>query len=782
MLIKEINENHLILDGATGSMLLALGLDIGTHPEELNITNADAIINIQKQYVAAGTDMVLACTFGANSKKLATSKYSLEEIISSALANSKKVGAKYIGLDIGPIGELLSPLGTLSFDAAYEIFKEVMVLGEQYGADAIYIETITDLQEMRAAILAAKENTNLPIFATMSFEANHRTFLGVTPAAMATTLTALGVNALGINCSLGPVELLPIAEELSKYTDLPLIIKPNAGLPLASSDGSITYNIDAQTFGQVMKKYQDLGFNIFGGCCGTTPEYISELRKNISNTPRLTAKSITHGLCSYSTFLPLIDSINDVYSIGERLNPTGKKRLKQALETGDMSFIISEAISQVDAGADILDINVGAPNVDEIKMMRRIVEELQGVITTPLQIDSTNPEVIEAGLRYFNGVGIINSITGEMSSMEKILPLVQKYGAYVVGLTLDENGIPATAEGRLAIAEKIVNECAKFGINKERIIIDPLTLTISTDSNNAKETLRAIELIKEALGVYCVLGVSNISFGLPNREAINSHFLALALKKGLNFPILNPNSQAMMSIINTHKLLIGEDINGYIERQSEVQAIAVIDTKAEISLNEAIQKGLEEDTRKLTIDLLKVTSPIEVIEQHLVPALDEVGQLYEVGKFFLPQLIRSAETAKVGFDEIKKFLNSQNVDVIAGKKILLATVKGDVHDIGKNIVKTILENYGLQVIDLGKDVSPEEILAKAIDEMPDFIGLAALMTTTLGNMERTIELLKENGYSGKIIVGGAVLTDDYALTIGADYYAKDAKACADIVK
>lgn len=780
MLKDKIKNQFIILDGAMGTMLQKAGLELGEIPEVLNITNPATITSIHKEYVNAGSNMVLTCTFGANEKKLAGSSYTVENIITAAVKNAKASGAEYIGLDIGPIGELLSPTGTLSFDDAYEIFARQIRVGVKCGVDAIYIETMTDLLEAKAAVLAAKENSVLPVFATMTFEENGRTFLGVPPEVAAITLEGLCVDALGINCSLGPIEILPIAEKMAKYTSLPLILKANAGLPNVSS-GNLTYSITPDEYASTLKKYIPLGFSIFGGCCGTDPNYIKLIVEQLKTEAfaKNSQKSFT-AVCSGTKFI----DANQVCIIGERINPTGKKKFKEALVNNNIDYIISQGIEQCDAGAHILDVNVGLPSIDESEMMLKVAKELQGILDAPLQLDSNSPHVIEKTLRSYNGIPMINSVNGEEKSLLGMLPLAAKYGGVLVALTLDENGIPKTAQGRLAIAEKIINRAKEYGISKDRIVIDCLTLTVSAEPDGALETLKAISLVKEKLGVKTVLGVSNISFGLPQRELINSHFLALALRNGLDFAIINPNSSSMKAAVDVHNLLHLKDIGGenYINIYSNQEAITPPTKTTKLSVEYAILKGLGEECALATFAALENHSELEVVSEYLIPALDKVGALFEENKLFLPQLIRSAEAAKSGFNIINERLSSKGLEKATTEKIVLATVKGDIHDIGKNIVKVVLENYGYTIIDLGRDVPIEKVVEAAKIHKPAIIGLSALMTTTLPSMVETIDALKISNFKGSIMVGGAVLNPEYAKTIGADFYAKDTKASVDIAK
>ena len=776
------NRKITYLDGAMGTMLQAQGIELGKAPEVLNITKPEAIIDIHRAYIQSGSDIIYANTFAANRHKLAGCGYSVDEVIRAGVKNAKQAANGThvkVALSVGPVGELLEPNGSLTFEEAYDIFREMVICGESAGCDLVVFETIVDLLEMKAALLAAKENTNLKVFCTMSFEENGRTFTGVTVPSAAVTLTALGADAIGINCSLGPDKILPLARELVEWTHLPIIIKANAGLPNLHSN---TYDISPDQYAKIMCEYLPLGISYLGGCCGTTPEYIKALREatkdHVVSRPALEKRSV---LCSPSQLV----TIDGVHVIGERINPTGKKLFKQALIDHNIGYILVQALDQVAAGATILDVNVGLPEIDEASMMHTVIRELQSVVDTPLQIDSSNAAVIETALRVYNGKPIVNSVNGEAASLTKILPLCKKYGAAVIGLTLDEKGIPATAKDRLEIATRIVDAALEHGIAREDIYIDCLTLTASVQQKEVWETLRAIKLVKETLGVKTVLGVSNISFGLPQRELLNTAFLTMAMTYGLDLAIINPNSRAMMDTISAFRVLANHDAGAvcYIKEQgAQSDAGAPVAAKTDISLSYAVETGLKEYAAAATKKLLENTPAMEIIDGVLIPALDKVGIDFEKGTLFLPQLIQSATAAQMAFDEIKKTLlaSTDSLNISKGK-IVLATVKGDIHDIGKNIVKVILENYGYQVIDLGKDVPIETVVEQAIAHDVKLIGLSALMTTTVANMEKTIAALRKS-WNGMIFVGGAVLTNDYAMKMGADYYAKDAKQSVDIAK
>ena len=776
-------KEFVYLDGAMGTMLFDKGLKMGEIPELLNLTKPEWIIDIHRQYIEAGSDIVYANTFGANRYKLSRSGKSVDEVVRAAIRNAKQAaeGAQaYVALDVGPIGQLLEPAGTLSFEEAYDIFREIVIAGEE--ADLIVFETMTDLYELKAAVLAAKENSDKPVITTMTFERNGRTFTGCSVSAMAYTLEGLGVDAMGINCSLGPKELMPLVEELAKDTSLPIVLKPNAGLP-----DTITgeYSIDEYEFAELMTELIPLGVKIVGGCCGTSPAFIRELKKAFDERQYRKPLPSLKSVCCTPANTVFIDQPR---VIGERINPTGKKRFKEALLNNDIDYILSQAIEQVHAGADILDVNVGLPGIDEKAMMVRAVRALQEVVDLPLQLDSTVPEVLEAGLRVYNGKPIVNSVNGEEKSLSTVLPLVKKYGAAVVGLCLDEEGIPKTAEKRFEIASRIVSRAEAIGISRRNVFIDCLTLTASAEQEGVMETLNALERVRNELGCQTVLGVSNISFGLPAREIVNSNFLTMALTKGLTLPIINPNIAAMMQSVRSYKLLANFEVGSvdfishYGSATPQPAAPAPAEGGSTNDLPYAIANGLKGEGARITKELLKTTDAMEIINGLLIPALDKTGSDFESGKIFLPQLIQSAGVAQSCFEVIKEHLAASGVKSESKGKIVLATVKGDVHDIGKNIVKVLLENYGYDVIDLGKDVDCQLVVDTAIKEDVHLVGLSALMTTTLPSMETTIKLLREQHPDCKVMVGGAVLTPDYAESIGADYYARDAKESCDIAK
>lgn len=781
----EIENKIQFLDGAMGTQLQDKGLPAGASPELFMMEHGEIIEEVHAAYIDSGSDIIYTNTFGANAKKLSKSQYTVEEVITRAVQLAKSAAKRrngvQVALDIGPIGELLEPNGYLPFEEAYELYRQQVVAGEQAGADLVIFETMSDLYEVKAAILAAKEHTQLPVFVTMSFEADHRTFTGCTTASFALCAEGLGADAIGINCSLGPDQILPIAEELAAMTNLPLIIKANAGLPDPLTN---TYSIDAAAYARMLLPYTKLPLAYVGGCCGTTPQFIQELKNTLPKTIAVEKRKRRIG--SYACTPTKCLRIQDVHVIGERINPTGNKRMKAALQEHRMDEILAIAMEEVEGGADILDVNVGLPGIDEKEMMVEVIKELQSVIDLPLQIDSTDPAVIRAALRAVNGVAIVNSVNGEAAVMESILPAVKKYGANVVGLTMDEDGIPACAQKRLEIGTRIVETAQRYGIAKERVFLDCLTLTVSAQQSGAKETLQALTAIREQLGVHTVLGVSNISFGLPSRILLNQSFLTMAMQAGLSMPIMNPNQAAMMDAVRSYRVLQGIDVDSqeyiriYAQQKREGGKPHI--ESVHINIEESIMRGLKEETRQLCTKLLSEKEPLQIVNEHLIPALDAVGARYEKKEIYLPQLINAATASQCAFEEIRRSVQAGGLESISKGKIILATVKGDVHDIGKNIVKVVLENYGYQVFDLGKDVPVETVVETAIKEQVRLIGLSALMTTTLKSMEETIQALHESGHECKIMVGGAVVSADYAKQIHADYYARDAKESADIAK
>lgn len=787
-MLNNLNDKFLFFDGAMGTMLQKSGLITGGLPEELNITSSETILNIHKEYLNAGADIITTNTFGANRLKLKESPYSTDEVINAAVKTAKLAAAgfknKYVALDIGPTGALLYPLGTLSFDETYEIFKEQVTAGINAGADLILIETMTDLYELKAAILAAKENSDVPVLCTMSFQDNGRTFTGTDVASFVSVAQGLGVDVLGVNCSLGPKQLQPIVDELLKFSSIPVMVQANAGLPKYENNETY-YDISPEEYSHEVNIMAKKGVSIFGGCCGTTPEYIKEVIISLNGLKPLKIARKCFTMASSSTKTVFLG--DEVKIIGERINPTGKRRLKEALKENDFDYIVKEAIAQQETGSDILDINVGLPGIDEKEIMKRVITEVQSVVSLPLQIDSSNIVVIESAVRIYNGKPIINSVNGKKESMKKIFPIVKKYGALVIALTLDEEGIPKTAENRFEIASNIIETAKLYGISEESILVDPLVLTASAEQANVMETLKAIPLIKGKYNVKIVLGASNVSFGLPNRKLLNTTYLAMALGFGLDAPITDSTNEALMDVVRSFKVLANQDkdSSSYIEVYSSVfseKPMMSSEAEPEIDLKDIIIKGLKDEAKKVSLTLLGKYESMEIVNEFLIPALDIVGERYERQEVFLPQLIRSAETSKIVFETIKEKSLKEGSKTIEGKKILLATVQGDIHDIGKNIVKLILENYGYKIIDLGKDVDIENVVETVQKENIDLVGLSALMTTTVQNMEDTIQALKERNPNIKIMVGGAVLTPDYAHKIGADYYSKDARGAVDIAK
>ena len=774
MSIKDrLGKELLFLDGGMGTLLQAQGLEAGELPEAWNIKYPERVRQIHQRYKEAGSDIVLANTFGANRCKFHDTEYSLEEVIKAGIENAKQTGA-FVALDVGPTGKLLKPLGDLSFEEAYEVFAEAVRYGEKYGADLIHIETMSDTYEVKAAVLAAKENSSLPVFVTMIFDEKGKLLTGGDVPSVVAMLEGLRVDAIGMNCGLGPKQALPILKTMRKYSSLPIIVKPNAGLP-KQKDGETYYDVEPEEFAETMLEIVNAGAAAIGGCCGTTPDHIREMVKSCRGQSILPVEKkhdtivSSYGQAVLLGEKPLI--------IGERINPTGKKRLKEALKTKDFDYILKEAITQQDAGAHILDVNVGLPDIDEVSMMKEVVQQIQSVTNLPLQIDTVDVAAMEAAMRIYNGKPMLNSVSGKKESMDTVFPLVQKYGGVVVGLTLDETGIPETADGRVEIAGKIISEAEKYGIDKKDIVIDVLTMTISSEKDGAKVALKALSKVREQYGVRTVLGVSNISFGLPRRPVINGHFYSMAMLNGLSAGIINPSSAEMMQAYDSYVALMGYDENcqSYITKYAVAQTEQPVKKEsAKMTLHYAIERGLKEESYKITRELVKEKDSLDIIKEELIPALNVVGEGFEKGSVFLPQLLMSADAAKMAFAVIKEQLSKANIQEEKKNKILLATVKGDIHDIGKNIVKVLLENYGFEVIDMGKDVAPEAIVQRVKEEHIKLVGLSALMTTTVVSMEETIRQLKKAGLQCKVMVGGAVLNQEYADMIGADFYGKDA--------
>ena len=784
-----LKDNILIFDGAMGTMLQKEGLPIGDNPEIFGIKNPHKLLKIHKKYLEAGSNVLTTNTFGCNELKVNKLGYTVEEVIDRAVSIAKqaieesdKSKPRFVALDIGPIGEMLEPMGTLSFDRAYEIFKRQAIQGEKSGADLIIIETMMDLYEAKAAVLAAKENTNLPVICTMTFDENGRSFTGCLPEAMVATIEGLGVDALGVNCSLGPKQLLPIVKTITELANVPVIVQANAGLPVIK-EGQAVYEMNDEEFFQGVKDFVDLGVSIIGGCCGTNETFIKKICDNIDKLQKKEPKRRKSTIvCSAAKYI----DIKGPTIVGERLNPTGRKPLIDAYVSGNNDYVINLALEQSNEGSEILNVNVGVPDLDEEKTMKRVIKGIQEVVDVPLQLDSSNVKALEAGLRYYNGRTIVNSVNGKEKSLETILPIVKKYGACVVGLTLDENGIPSTAEGRFNIAKKIVERAEQYGIKRQDIFIDCLSLTVSAQQDEAMETIKAIKMVKENLGCKTILGVSNISFGIPNRKALNNTYLNLALGAGLDLAIINTEDRTMVESIDAYKVISNMDKGclDYIEKFKFVSN----DNKTKerknydnLTLEDVIERGLKEEAKDLTLKILESHDEHFVLDKVLIPALDVVGTKYDKGELFLPQMIQAAETVKVSLNIIKERLSKNNNTSSKGK-IIVATVQGDIHDIGKNIVKIMLENYGYEVIDLGKDVPIEEVVKRAKEENIQLIGLSALMTTTVENMKKTIKALKENNINARVFVGGAVVTEEYAQKINADYYSKDAKSAVEIAK
>ena len=843
-MMTSADKKIIYLDGAMGTMLQRSGLKMGEKPEVFGMQHPDVVKDIHLRYINAGSDVIYANTFGVNSHKYEDSGYDVSEVITANIKTAKAAADSVsdrkkvrVALDVGPIGELMEPFGTLSFDDAYDCFRQIVTAGEKAGADLVIFETMTDLAEVRAAVLAAKENTSLPVWVTMTFEKTGRTFAGTDPAAMALTLDALGVDAVGVNCSLGPVDLVPMVRSILERTDLPVIVKPNAGLPDPRTGA---YAMTPESFARQMAVYPEIGVYIMGGCCGTQPSFIQALGEAMSADKDISVadESVTdsgdtdsfsgvsdnssetglrNGICSSGR---VTDLDGFVRIIGERINPTGKKRFQQALLEHDMNYIMKCAIDQAEAGADILDINVGLPGADEPSLMTEVVRAVQSVTDLPLQIDSSTPAAIEAGLRAVNGRAIVNSVSADEEKCRQILPIVKKYGACVIGLALKKSGMPKNAQERIENAELILKMTDEYGIPRKDVIIDCLALTVSAQQDQAMETLRAVEYVSRNLKVHCTLGVSNISFGLPMRKMATVSFLTQAMYCGLDLPIVNPNQIEIMDAIASYRALSCQDpsCSAYIARfadrpkETPVQAAAVQassgagssdnsvagsapgasspnapesasdKTQEESAIQNAVIRGLPDEVRKLTQVLIESKSAMDIIEQDLIPALDAVGERYEKQFIFLPQLINAANAASAGFDLIKNRIAKTDGASVSKGTIILATVEGDIHDIGKNIVKVVLENYGYTVIDLGRDVPPEKVLKAAQEHNVKLIGLSALMTTTLPSMEKTIKVLREAGHPCKVVVGGAVVTREYAAQIGADFYAKDARETVDAAR
>lgn len=778
MNIRDFIKNNIVyLDGGMGTLLQKSGLQPGELPEHWNISHPEVIREIHKNYYDSGSNIVNTNTFGANTLKFSIDE--LDEIICHAVKNAdeaRKASSgeqeKFIALDVGPTGKLLKPLGDLDFEDAVKIFAETIRLGVKYGVDLITIETMNDSYETKAAVLAAKENSDLPIIVTNAYGENGRLMTGANPAVMAAMLEGMGVDAIGANCSLGPKQLMDVMDKLLKYCSVPVAFKPNAGLP--KSDGKVTYyDVDADEFAQDIKLSVENGVRIVGGCCGTTPEYIKKVCELTRGMKPKEIEKKTYSVCT--SYNKAVFFGEKPILIGERINPTGKKRFKQALLENDIGYILQEAVNQQAKGVHVLDVNVGLPGIDEAQMLTTSVCELQCVTDLPLQIDSSDPVAMESALRRYNGKAMINSVNGKEENMNAIFPLVKKYGGFVVALTLDEKGIPSTVEGRMKIARKILLTAALYGINKKDIIFDPLAMTVSADKMSAVTTLETVKKITEQLGCNTSLGVSNVSFGLPSRELVNAAFFTTAMENGLSAAIMNPYSARMMEAYYSFNVVKGLDDNcmDFINFASQQEVQPTVNHESSLTLKEAIEKGLKEKSSEITTAMLGENAPLDIVNSHVIPALDDVGKRFEEKKLFLPQLLMSAEAAKASFEVIKAAMAADGNSVKKGN-IVIATVHGDIHDIGKNIVKLLLENYGYNVIDLGKNVPPETVLNAVIENHAPLVGLSALMTTTVPAMEETVKLVKEKAPWCKTVVGGAVLTQDYADKIGADKYAADA--------
>lgn len=797
-----LQKKIVIADGAMGTLLQASGLKAGELPEVWNITHPDVLVDIHTRYYNSGSDFVSTNTFGVNRYKLSElpSEYTLDQVLEAGIKNANTARESFVAqgqqklviLDIGPLGKLLKPLGDVSFDDAYAAFAEVISKADKIGGfDAVLIETMSDTLELKAAVLAAKENCSLPIIASVAFDEKGQLLTGANLRAMVALLEGLRVDAIGMNCGLGPVHMKPLALDLAATASVPTIVMPNAGLPRVES-GKTVFDIDAAQFAEHVEEMVRAGIRIVGGCCGTTPEHIRQVASRVNAiTPVPTNDK---GLTLVSSYTHAVElKLDDSIIVGERINPTGKKRFKQALRDNDIDYILKEGLTQLDNGAHILDVNVGLPEIDERAMLPRVVGELQSVLNLPLQIDTSDTIAMERAMRYYNGKPMVNSVNGKLESMHSVFPLIKKYGGVVVGLTLDENGIPETAEGRIEIAKRIIKTAAEYGIKAKDIVIDVLCMTISSDKNAANVTLSALEYISKELKVNTILGVSNVSFGLPMRERVNSNFYTMALLRGLSSAIINPNAVGMRSAYTSYRALRGLDDNcaDYIafhtSEQAQEQAAAATAAVTQASttavqqpstiggeLAQAIKRGMCKQAGEIAAELIKTTDSLTIINEQLVPALDEVGSGFERGKVFLPQLLMSADAAKAAFDSIKEYLINNGEKRESRGKVVIATVKGDIHDIGKNIVKVLLENYGFDVIDLGKDVPPEAIVAAVREHKVGLVGLSALMTTTVGAMEETIKQLRAADLPVKVMVGGAVLTQEYADQIGADFYSKDA--------
>lgn len=797
-ILENVQTGHLLFDGAMGTQLQARGLPVGEQSEYFNLSHPEVVQAIHAEYVAAGADVITTNTFQTNRRKLPAAE--VAPIIAKAIELAQAAHPKYVAYDMGPIGELMAPMGTLSFNEAYDVFAEQAIAAAEHGADLILIETMADLLETKAAVLAVKENTTLPVFATLTYQADGRTFVGTDPQTATLTIQALGVDAIGLNCSLGPEQLLPLVDDILQYATVPVMVQPNAGLP-DIEDGQTVYHLTAAEFTKYLKIMVAHGVSIIGSCCGSTPEFTRSLRAVLNTQAKVTPQVKRHTAVTSSLQTVILD--DGVHVIGERINPTGKKKLKAALREQDLGYIIKEAIAQKDAGADILDVNVGLPELDEPKTLLQVSQELQNIVPLPLQLDSADPVALAAAARQYNGLPLINSVNGKAESLAEILPIAKKYGGVILGLALDEDGIPDTAAGRLAIAKRIVETAGEYGIPKESVMIDPLVLTASAQQAQVQVTLDTIKLVTAQLGVKTVIGLSNVSFGLPNRELLNSTFLAAAVGAGLAAPIMNPLAKGTMNTLAALKVFKNQDTNSanYIEQAQQGKftvtagspvgqaptdkagATTAQTAEGPLDLKQMIIAGRKELTAAETKRQLAELTPLEVVNQFFVPALDVVGTQFEKGELFLPQLMQSAEAVKNAQVVLKKALLQGDAPAqVAPEKILLATVAGDIHDIGKNIVRMVLENYGYQIIDLGKDVPIATVVATVREQNIKLVGLSALMTTTVRNMQATISAVRAAGLDAKFMVGGAVLNEEYTTFVGADYYAPDAMASVKIAQ
>ena len=769
----------LFFDGAMGTMLQSRGLTAGQLPELYNLTHPDLVTDIHRAYVTAGADIITSNTFQAHELKLG--EHSVEEIVAAAIACARAAMPRFVALDVGPLGQLMEPMGTVRFEQAYEVFRRQMMAGEAAGADLILIETISDLYEAKAAVLAAKENTNLPIFCSMTFQADGRSFVGCDPLTAVLTLQGLGIDALGVNCSMGPDALRPVVETMLAHARVPVLLQANAGLPTIC-DGHSCYHLTVDDYAEQVVAMVDQGVSIVGGCCGTTPEHIHLLKALLCDKKPVSTAPQTITACTSGTHTVVLDGKTTV--IGERLNPTGKKAMQAALRESNIDYLLGEAIAQTNAGAQVLDLNLGLPELDEPALFSSVVRQVQAITQAPLQIDSTDPAAIEAGVRIYNGLPIINSVNGKQAVMDAIFPIAKKYGALVIGLTLDENGIPPTAAERLAIAERIRNCARGYGVPDENLIIDCLVLTVSAQQPMVKETLAAIRLVKSELGLKTTLGVSNVSFGLPNRELLNANFLAAALGAGLDSAIINPYSKRTQEVLDSFRVLNNEDCNAtaYIARYGQDAAPPTPHLQSDLTLTQIIERGLKDQSTAKVEQLLQTTPALEIIDNHFIPALNSVGARFESGALFLPQLMLSAQAVQNGFAVISRHSAASGSARSSKGRILLATVYGDIHDIGKNIVKMLLENYGYEVIDLGKDVPIDLVVSTIREKNIRLVGLSALMTTTVNSMKDTIAAVRAANLPCTFFVGGAVLTEEYTAYVGAEHYAADAMEGVAIAK